>query len=331
MGKRGRNTAKTGDKALYKNRTNFEEAAKRNLAINLANDQNDHLYTAVDRFHNQREQDFLKLDGATDNDDDDANDVNNIDAVMNLAAGGDGSDDDNEDESDSDDYDNDTSDVDNNVSNNNQKTGNKDGYSSSSDDEVSVTSSNDDIFDNDNDNNNIRSWGTKKSSYYDGDTPDSTSKDKDNDNDDAQLEEIAAKEVQASRLKDMSEDDFIVSDDDDDDDGENDSSDDDDNEHNDEQINKIPNSSSRTAVVNKQHNATKKVSKIKKSDKLIKLSIKEKRKIIEKQHPEMLPLISHFTDIVQDLQSNTLIATNAIFDNNNNSNNDVTTAEVRNA
>jgi hypothetical protein len=306
MGKRGRNTAKTGDRALYKNRNNTLIEAKNSHRKLLDEERNDHLYSAVDRFHNQREKDFLKLDGS-DNDDDDEN-INNIDTVMDLAAGGE-----NDDDDESDDYDSDDEDE-NDVNDNNIKpSNNDDDYSSSEEDEeLSAASSNDDNLEDD-DKNNIRSWGTKKSSYYDGDIIGSSKGDDDDEHDDAELEEIAAKEVQASRLKDMSEDDFIVSDEDNDDD---DNDVDVDNDDNDEDNVKYKDKVKSTT--------TKSVSKIVSNDKFTSLSMKEKRKIIEKQHPEMLPILSHFTDIVQNLQNHTSIATKAIFDSK-----EENTAEVR--
>lgn len=94
----------------------------------------------------------------------------------------------------------------------------------------------------------------------------------------------------------MSEDDFVLSDADDDD-----------------------NDVSQKNTIDEKSATTKTSS----SSKIVtKLSVKEQRKIIEKQHPEMLPLLSHFTTIVEDLQNQTAIASRAIFESEEN------TAEV---
>jgi hypothetical protein len=45
-----------------------------------------------------------------------------------------------------------------------------------------------------------------------------------------------------------------------------------------------------------------------------KLSAKDRHKILDKRHPEMLPLISYFSGVVQDLDEKTSVVTNAIFE-----------------
>lgn len=45
-----------------------------------------------------------------------------------------------------------------------------------------------------------------------------------------------------------------------------------------------------------------------------KLTLKEQRKLLKKQHPELLPLVSYFGDIVKELQSSTSVATRALMD-----------------
>ena len=50
---------------------------------------------------------------------------------------------------------------------------------------------------------------------------------------------------------------------------------------------------------------------------ITKLSSKEKRLLLKKQHPELLPIISYFVDIVKDLKLSTDIATKAVMETEN--------------
>jgi hypothetical protein len=43
-----------------------------------------------------------------------------------------------------------------------------------------------------------------------------------------------------------------------------------------------------------------------------KLSAKEKRKLMNKQHPELIPVVSHFSDVIKDLKNRTQVATKAL-------------------
>ena len=43
------------------------------------------------------------------------------------------------------------------------------------------------------------------------------------------------------------------------------------------------------------------------------LSARDRRKILDKQHPELLPLLSYFSGVVKDLNESTNVATSAIF------------------
>jgi U3 small nucleolar RNA-associated protein 3 len=245
MGKR-RNTAKTGDKGIYKARNQNDEQVKADV-------DDDPMYTKVDRFHNERDE-FLKLD-AQDSSPEDSEEEK--EAVMDLGIGG------GDDES-SDDDDGDEDD--------------KSDAESSEEGDKSSDSENEDDFEMD----DVRDWGTKKTAYYHGDTADLEIGQEE---DDAYLEEEAAKEVQAARYEDMSEEDFVLSD------TEKDEGD---------AIENLP--------------STRDMSK---------LSTKDRHKILEKQHPEMLPLISYFSGVVQDLDEKTSVATKAIFEGEDGS------AEVR--
>ena len=80
MGKR-RNTAKTGDKALYKGREDLGgSGSKRN-----STDDDDNMYDAVDRFHNERDEEFIRLgDDDRDSDSDDEDLAGNKEAVLEI-------------------------------------------------------------------------------------------------------------------------------------------------------------------------------------------------------------------------------------------------------
>lgn len=245
MGKR-RNTAKTGDKKLYKSRAVLEANAS------VPEDDEDPIYDEVDKFHNDRDKDFLKLDAQSSGDEDDEQDVE--EAVMDLAGGVEGSSSEESDDSSSD-----------------EEEEEEDAHSEENGpDDLSSSSSEEEELDE-----NVRDWGRKKSSYYHGDTADLEIG---QDEEDAELEEEAAKEVQAARYKEMSEDDFVLSDDDQDEKG---------------------------APVDMATSSTQNLSK---------LSMKDKQKLIDKQHPELLPLVSHFSGVVRDLHVNTSVAVSAVFE-----------------
>jgi U3 small nucleolar RNA-associated protein 3 len=211
----------------------------------------------VDWYHNDREKEFLRLDqeGADKSDEDDSDDE---EAVMDLAVGGDSSSDDDDSEDESGD----------------EEKGNDDNASGSSSEENDELGSSDE--DTEEEKEDVRAWGKKKSSYYHGDTADLEIG---QDQDDAFLEEAAAKEVQAARYKEMSEDDFVLSDTED----------------------------------NNQDAPDAETENVSNSRDMSKLSLKDKQKILDKQHPEMLPLLSHFADVVEDLEENSIVATRAIF------------------
>jgi hypothetical protein len=234
----------------------------RNVSTDHSSDpveEEDPMYDSVDRFHQNR--DFIQFDN--DDDDDSSDDgLGKEEAVMELGGDEEANEDENDDDSDSDIH--------------NEKEEQFEGESEE-EEEILPSSSDDDDDDND-ESEDVRDWGRKKSAYYHGDTADLEIG---QDEEDAFIEEEAAKEVQAARYKQMSEDDFILSD----------------TEHDDDDNNKIQSDHDLTVSAN-----------------LLKLSTKERKKLLEKQHPELLPLISHFSEIVQELQSKTWVATHALFD-----------------
>jgi U3 small nucleolar RNA-associated protein 3 len=245
MGKR-RNTAKTGDKGLYKSRASLNDDAPKN------EDDEDPMYDEVDRFHNEKDKDFLKLDNDGEDSADDDDTVE--EAVMDLGVGGDNSSSEDADSSDEGSV--------------------QDDGSEAGDGEAALSSSDDDDNDDEELEENVRDWGRKKSAYYHGDTADLEIG---QDEDDAFLEEEAAKEVQAARFKDMTEEDFVLSDDE-------------------EDAVELRDGKGVTATRN-----------------LSKLSMKDKQKLLDKQHPELLPLLSHFSTMVEHLDAKTAVATRAVF------------------
>lgn len=260
MGKR-RNTAKTGDKALYKAKlaskghrssgTNTKKNHSQSRYDEANDDDNDGVYDKVDRYHNQREE-FLKLDGGSDSESD--NDRGEeTEAIMDLGVGGDDSSSDSESLSGGEDH----SDM------------------ASTQNENAEISSDDDDDQENFEMEDVRDWGKRKSSYYNGDTADLEIG---QEQDDAFLEEEGAKEVNAARYKDMTEDDFILSDNEEDDDG----------------LNKL--------------DLTKPLRDV------AKLSTRDRRRVLEKQHPELLPLVLHFSSVAAKFTNETNIATEALFD-----------------
>lgn len=151
-------------------------------------------------------------------------------------------------------------------------------------DENSASSSDPDDED---DEENVRDWGRRKSAYYHGDTADLEIG---QDEEDAVLEEQAAKEVQKARYEEMSEDDFVLSD-----------------------AEEVA-AGSANDDIGSIAVASRNVSK---------MSLKEKQKLLDRQHPELLPLLSHFATMAEDLFLNTSVAAQAVFEGEEG------TAEVR--
>lgn len=243
-----------GDKGIYKARCSTD--AQKN------DDDDDNMYGTVDRYHQKREEEFLKLDQQSD--DSDSEEESEKEAVMDLGLGGGGDQSSSSDDSSIEDEMKDRSD-------------DQDEHSSDNEDEqeLSEDSGDDEEFKVE----NVRDWGKKKTAYYYGDTADLEIG---QDEEDAYLEEQAAKEVQAARYQDMSEDDFVFSDKEEDVEG------DEDSKHGAQHI----------------ESSTRDVSK---------LSAKDRRKILDKKHPEMLPLLSYFSEVVKELEDSTSVATRAIF------------------
>jgi hypothetical protein len=241
MGKR-RHTAKTGDKSLYKARS----------------DRVGKVTQDIDVFHDERDQEFLKLDGKHEPDDSDESVQD--EAVMNLDSGGSSSGDESEAVLSSNDDSNDERSL-------------EDQPEADTND-----SSSDDDDDDDSEMEDVRDWGKQKSAYYHGDTADL---ELGQDEDDAYLEEEAAKQLQAARYKNMEEDDFVLTD---------------------------------MEVEAKRRNDTYEGDDLSLRKDITKLPAKDKRKFLDRQHPELLPLLNFFSGSVKDLAKNTSVATKALFD-----------------
>ena len=237
----------------------------------------DLIYDKVDQFHQQQDEIRLsRLSSHTnDDDDDDEDDIDKQEAVMDLGIGGDDDDDDTDEDTDDD------------SSSDESKGADKARKQtlepfSDDDEEEEMDLSSDDDDDNDANHNTsrvVRDWGRSKKDYYHGDTADLEIG---QEQEDALLEEEAAKELQAARYEQMKEEDFALS------------SDDDDKDDDDKETDKVEWKQARRHV----H----------------KLSRAEKSKLLDRQHPELLPLVTHFTTVLRTFQTETNVVTQALLE-----------------
>ena len=241
---------------------------------NLSED--DPMYNDIDNFHNQKDADFLRLDrDDMSSQDGEADDgISRQEAVMDLGAAVD----DDESSSESDDS-----------ASPYEGAGTGKPYESEEEEEISLSSDDSDDKNQDYQIGDPRKWGKKKGAYYHGDTADLEIG---QDEDDAYLEEEAAKEVQSARLKQMKEDDFVLSGDE--------------NEEDDGEDASASGDVKGAVALDATTNAV--------TRDLSKLSTKSKRKLLETQHPELLPIVSYFSDIVKDLKDKTMVATKALME-----------------
>ena len=245
MGKR--QTVKTGEKKLYKGKE--VEAPKKK-------GDDDNMYNEIDRYHNEKDDEFLRLDRRPEEQVDDDGYADK-EAVMDLAGGVSSSEEEDDDASEDEDE--------------------KQNYSD--EEEEQEMSSDDDDDDLEMDDEAVTDWGRKKASYFGGDTADLEIGQNE---DDAYLEEEAAKEVQSARYEQMDEDDFVLSDNEDE--------------------NEKPSSQD--------------VETVQSSRDLKKLSRAAKRKLLQSHHPELIPLVTHFSDVVNDWNERTSVVANALFSSN---------------
>jgi U3 small nucleolar RNA-associated protein 3 len=292
MGRKSRNTAKTGDVAIYKSRD--DEISSSNKKKD-----DDNMYNEVDRFHNANndlQDDMLKFDTNDSSDDDDLDDqVNQKENVFDLGLDDDDSSEDDDDTDNSDNSDTDDGSVGNVKQTRNAR--NSDETPSESDDDDDSSMDDFEIPETD-----VLNWGKRKKDYYHGDTADLEIG---QEVEDAELEEEAGREVLKTRMEGMTEDDFMLDDDDDDDGSESDQSD------IDPKGDKGKSNTLSSAITSTMQKN------------LSKLSKKEKIKLMQKTHPELLPLLSHFREqCIRPCVDETLVVTNAMFQSKDN-------AEVR--
>ena len=313
MGKKHRrNTAKTGDKALYK-----QGQVKQSKIHDGEGSNEDAMYSKVDQFYNQQdEEDFIQLSqqskkfGQDDDEDDDA-DILQQEAVLDLGGGEvSSSDADEGDEHDEDDGDEDEDghdDYDDGLGKQTSMTLDQATSSGSDDDE-------------DEDLDDIRNWGTRKSVYYHGDTADLEIG---QEQEDAFVEEEAAKEVHMARMKEMSEEDFVLSDAEDENDvegnlGRNDKSSS--SSKKDKPSSSPP--ASKTTTLSSQHLSQHRDTSS--------WSTKEQRTFLRQHHPEFCPLVTHFTDVVRDFDRRTNVVVRALYEQQQDKNDShKSTAKVR--
>jgi len=290
MGRRSRHSAKTGDQSLYKNR---------NTTNNQNDDDdsdNDPMYDEVDRYNNklQEEENYLQLDisdkDSSSEEEEDDGITTKREGVFDLGM------DDDEGDSSSDDSSEDDDD---------RQTKQKDIEQAAS---SSDSSDNSDSEQEDDKTSKLFNWGTTKSSYYHGDTADLEIGQSVND---AYLEEEAGREVELARLDELDDMDFML-DGDDDDDGNGDIE-----EGSVEKVSSKKRKSKSTSKTTSKPTAadttTTLITKKKQtSTSKKKLSTKEKLKILKSQHPELLPLIQHFNDPINELNETTLLACGAL-------------------
>lgn len=271
MGKgRRRNTARTGDKALYSARNNADgndgssnNVIARGRKAQSAASSSSTMYDEIDQYHNDRDENFLRLKADQDSDSEDEKETVKAlmgyqEHVLDLGIGG-GSDDDNEDDdSDSSDHEDedDLPEVQNKTSDD-DSSGDSDDHDDSSDDDDDILGRNEDLQ---LDHMDPRNWGTKKSMYYHGDTADLEIG---QDEVDAYEEEEAAKEVQASRYQQMDEDDFALSDEDE----------------------KAAHTMEKGGIVNRNDDQYMMPEKMQTTRDTSKLSQRDARKLLKKQYP----------------------------------------------
>jgi len=279
MGRRSRHSAKTGDQSLYKNRNNTTNQDDNDS-------DNDPMYDEVDRYNNklQEEENYLQLDvsdkeDSSSEEEEDDGITTKREGVFDLGIDeGDSSSDDSSEEDDD------------------RQTKQKDIEQASS----SSSDNSDSDEQEDNKTSKLFNWGTTKSSYYHGDTADLEIGQSVND---AYLEEEAGREVELARLDELDEMDFMLDDDDGDDGGGGDTEE--------GSVEKVS-SKKRKSKSTTSTTSTTLITKKKQTLSSKKLSTKEKLKVLKSQHPELLPLITHFNGSVHELNDTTLLACGAL-------------------
>jgi U3 small nucleolar RNA-associated protein 3 len=267
---RKRNTAKTGDKAVYASRGN------RNSNDAEKHVDNDDMYNEIDRYNNARDelQDDVLNFNQNDDESEEGGIQNDVENVFDLGIGK------------SDDESTTTS---GSSSQDDGSIGQEEGMHDESleDDEVSDDESSIEEMD-DIPKTDLLNWGKRKKDYYNGDTADLEIG---QEIEDAELEEEAGKEILKARLDGMTEQDFMLDDEDEDDESQQDKN--------------IDKKDDKVEITDAMHSSKRR--------KLNKLSKSEKVKLMSKNHPELIPLISHFREeFIRPCAKETLVVLNAL-------------------
>lgn len=268
MGKR--HTAKTGDKAIYKNRNNVVISEN-----NFVDD--DDMYNEVDRYHNARDElqdDMLKF-GEQNDDSGEEGMQQDVEGVFDLGL------DQSDDESESNDG--------SSSEEEQEATLRRQPLQAIDDSDDSSTDSVDQLEESD-----LLNWGKRKKDYYHGDTADLEIG---QEVEDAELEEEGAKEILKARMENMTEDDFML--------------DNEEEDTEDEDVDTDVKSSGDVEMISAKMNFAKR-------RKLSTLSKREKMKLMTRNHPELLPLISHFRDeVIRPCAEKTSVVVNCLQNNEN--------------
>jgi len=291
MGKgKRRHTAKTGDTKLYESRSKYNN----NVSSSKNSDDEDGMYNEVDRYHNKREEEeeeYINLNEKEDSDEEEEDDgvTTGREGVFDLGIGG--SSDEEEEDSDEDSEDDDDDDDDK-----------SDASSSDNDDD------DDDELEKYRDNKDVRDWGSRKRDYYHGDTADI---EVEQEEEDAEMEEEAGKEVIKARYDVMDEGDFMLDDDDEDDDEK-------EEEEEEEEATKKSKKKTKSSSTSSSSSEEDKMAVLASSSDirkkaLAKLSKQDKLKLLDMDHPELVPLVTHFKNgAIQDLNDVTDVVCNAL-------------------
>lgn len=264
-----RHTAKTGDKAIYKNRNNVVTSENKFV-------DDDDMYNEVDRYHNARDElqdDMLKF-GEQNDDSGEEGMQQDVEGVFDLGL------DQSDDESESNDG---------SSSEEEQEATLRQPLQAIDDSDDSSTDSVDQLEESD-----LLNWGKRKKDYYHGDTADLEIG---QEVEDAELEEEGAKEILKARMENMTEDDFML--------------DNEEEDTEDEDVDTDVKSSGDIEMISAKMNFAKR-------RKLSTLSKREKMKLMTRNHPELLPLISHFRDeAIRPCAEKTSVVVNCLQNNEN--------------
>lgn len=293
MGRRSRHSAKTGDKSIYKSRESSSHISR--------DDENDDdpMYNEVERYHNRKEEEnYLKLDGGSDDDGGDSSEeddgiTKHREGVFDLGIGGSSD----EDEDDEEDDDSGGGEEERAAARRAKRAAAMEAALASSDDDDDSDSEEDEEEET---KAQLLNWGDKKQSYYHGDTADLEIG---QDVEDAYLEEEAGREVEKARLEAMDDADFML-------DGVGDDAED---EGGGEE--RRSRSKKRKTTKGDDERMDTTIQSIKSSKQLSKLSKKEKKKVLKANHPELLPVLQHFSGPVRELSDTTMVAAGALLKN----------------